>query len=167
MKAKPEHAGIMRNDLPGFMKLRGNKIYIRYKGKDISTGYNNTAFGWKSANTFWEKKSRELQAIESGEKAHEDSILNVFKKFLNYKKRITKIAKATEEFYLNCFKSVFVNPNEILSESNIKKQLSNFVETAEVSGTTINNYLRGVNTFLLWLPMMTTAIFQSKTTQKN
>ena len=33
-KAKPEHAGIMRNDLAGYMKLRGSKIYVR-KGRGL------------------------------------------------------------------------------------------------------------------------------------
>ncbi len=47
---KPNQAGVMRNDLPGYMKVRGNKISIRYKGKDIATGFPNTKIGWQLAN---------------------------------------------------------------------------------------------------------------------
>ena len=35
-KKKPKHAGVMRNDLDGFMRVVGKKIYVRYKGKDIA-----------------------------------------------------------------------------------------------------------------------------------
>ena len=149
-KAKPSHNGVMRNDLPGYMKLRGNKIYIRYKGKDISTGYDNTAFGWKMANAFWEQKSKELQAIASGEKALEDTILNVFKKFLEYKRKVSKIAKQTEIYYIAGLKSVFTNPNEILTEFNVKKQIDNFIRNTTVSAASINIYLRAVAGFLNW-----------------
>ena len=91
--AKPDHKGVMRNDLPGYMKLKGNRIYIRYKCKDISTGCKNTASGWKIANEFWAKKSKELQAIEDGEKPAGDTIANIFQRFLDYKRKINKIAK--------------------------------------------------------------------------
>ena len=149
-KAKPNHAGVMRNDLPGYMKLRGNKIYIRYKGRDISTGYDNTAFGWKAANIFWEKRSKELKAIETGEKAHADNILNIFKKFLEYKRKITKINPMSERFYINSFNRVISNPKEMLTEENIKKQLTHYVETTTASTSTININLRGINVFLNW-----------------
>jgi len=149
-KAKPEHAGIMRNDLAGYMKLRGNKIYVRWKGKDISTGCDNTVLGWKAANIFWEKKVKELIAIEKGEKEKADSILNIFKKFLDYKRKITRITKQTEQCYITSFNSVFTNPNEIMSENSIKKQLENFIKTTTVSDQTINNYLRAISTFLSW-----------------
>jgi len=62
-KAKPKHAGFMRNNLPGYMKLWGNKITVRWKGKDISTGCDNTPLGWKAANIFWKKKHKELIAL--------------------------------------------------------------------------------------------------------
>jgi len=149
-KAKPEHAGIMRNDLAGYMKLRGNKIYVRWKGKDISTGCDNTVLGWKAANIFWEKKVKELIAIEKAEKEKADSILNIFKKFLDYKRKITRITKKTQQFYITGFKAVFAEPNLILSEVNIRKQIENFVNTTTVSASTVNIYLTAVSIFLNW-----------------
>jgi len=50
---KPKPAGVMRNDLAGSMRVRGNKISIRYKQKEFATGYENTPIGWKLANDWW------------------------------------------------------------------------------------------------------------------
>jgi integrase/recombinase XerD len=149
-KAKPNHKGVMRNDLPGFMRVVGNKIYVRYRGKDYATGYDNTPVGWMMANAFWAEKIKELIAIKNGEKALEDSILNIFNEFLDYKNRISKITKRTEKFYKLGFKSVFTNPNEILSEANIRRQIDNFIKNTKVSATSINIYLRAVAGFLNW-----------------
>ncbi len=104
---KPNPAGVMRNDLPGYVKVLGNKLYIRYKGKDISTGFPNTKAGWELANEWWAVRSKELQAIEIGEKAAEDSIENVFKKFLEYKQKIDKITNKTLQYYITGCKAVF------------------------------------------------------------
>ena len=81
---KPNHAGIQRNDLPGHFKVRGNKIYIRYRGKDITTKCNNTPQGWKNANNFWAEKYAEIDAIITGQKQASDTIGATFKKFIEY-----------------------------------------------------------------------------------
>ncbi len=149
---KEGHAGVMRNDLPGFMRVvKGSgRIYVRYKGKDISTGFKNTAIGWKIANDWWAKRSKELQAIEAGEKELEDSIGNIFKKFLEYKQKIDKITKKTETYYITAYKAVFISPQELLTENNAKAQIKRFVETTTVSAASVNIYLRAIKTFLLW-----------------
>ena len=71
---KNKNAGIQRNDLAGHFRVRGKKIYVRYKGKDIATGCDNTTTGWKLANKFWEQKINEIDAIIQGEKKAEDTI---------------------------------------------------------------------------------------------
>jgi len=149
-KNKQKPAGIMRNDLDGFMRVRGNKISVRYKGKDIATGYNNTPAGWKMANEWWAVRLKELKAIEEGEKQAEDTILNIFNKFLDYKRKITKITKKTEQYYLTGFNAVIAEPNLILSEVSIIKQLNNFIKTTTVSQNSINIYLRAIAGFLNW-----------------
>jgi integrase len=148
--AKPDHKGVMRNDLPGYMKLKGNRIYVRWKGKDIATGFKNTGLGWKMANEFWAKRSKELQSIEDGEKPVEDTIGNIFKKFLEHKNKIDKIAKRTEQRYITGFRAVFVRPNELLSENNVKNQIAEFITTTKISPLSINNYLVAANIFLNW-----------------
>jgi hypothetical protein len=140
-KAKKDHAGVMRNDLPGFVRLRGERLSIRYKGKDIATGYKNTASGWNMLNEWWAIKSNELQAIEDGEKSAEDTILNIFNRFLDYKRKITKITKKTEQYYLTGFNAIITEPNLILSDANIRKQIDNYVRTATVSSNSVNIYL--------------------------
>ena len=148
--AKPEHKGVMRNDLPGYMKVLGNRIYIRWKGKDISTGQKNTVLGWKKANEFWAKRSQELQAIEDGEKPIEDTIGNIFEKFLNYKRNIDKITDATKKAYIYAFKQVFLAPDEVLNEANIKRQIAEFAENTTLVAVSVNHYLRLVGAFLNW-----------------
>jgi integrase len=147
-KAKP--AGIMRNDLDGSMRVRGNKISVQYKRTEFATGLDNTAIGWKMANEWWAKKLKELQAIEAGEKPVGDTINNVFDRFLDYKKKITKITKKTEQYYWTGYKAIISSPNEILTEANVKKQIDNFVRNATVSANTINIYLRAIAGFLNW-----------------
>jgi len=149
-KKKPKHAGIKRNDLDGSMRVRGNKISVRYKQKEFSTGYENTSIGWKMANEWWAVKVKELKEIEYGEKQAEDTIQNIFNKFMEYKKKITKITKKTEQYYIFGFNAVIKDKNKILSEANIRKQIEDYVKNAAVSANSINIYLRAVAGFLNW-----------------
>jgi len=43
----PNHAGVLDNDLPGYVFIRKNrkKIVIRYRGVEYSSGFNNTTGG--------------------------------------------------------------------------------------------------------------------------
>ena len=138
----------MRNDLAGSMRVRGNKISIRYKQKEFATGYENTPIGWKLANDWWAIKVKELKAIEAGEKAAEDTIRNIFNKFLEYKRKISKIMKSSEKYYITGFNAIFTQPNVLLTEGNIIKQIDNFIKTTTVKPNTINIYLRAIRIFL-------------------
>ena len=133
---------IMRNDLDGFMRVVGKKIYVRYKKKDFRTGFDNTVIGWKLANEFWAKKVKELKAIETGEKPIGDTIKNIFDKFLQYKIKYHKIAYKTIWFYKTGVNAVFKEQDNLLTEKEVKTQIQNFIENTSISSdTTINIYL--------------------------
>ena len=150
-KKETNHAGVQRNDLPGRFKVVGRKIYIRYKGKDISTGCNNTPIGWKLANKFWEQKYEEIDAILSGEIQSSDTIFNIFNRFLEYKKEYQKVSASTLILYKYRIKEVFGNDlNITLNEQNIKNSLDNFIKNTNKSATSINIILQGIRSFLNW-----------------
>ena len=140
----------MRNDLDGFMRVVGKKIYVRYKGKDIATKCNNTPAGWKLANEWWAVRLKELKAIEDGEKQAEDTILNIFNKFLEYKRKIDKINTRTEKGYIAAFNKVFTEPNIIFSEKIIDKYVKLYLENTSNNETSINIHLKNINVFLTW-----------------
>jgi len=132
------------------MRIRGNKISIQYKRTTISTGYPNTPIGWKMANEWWSLKLKELQEISDGTRPLEDSIKNIFNKFLDYKRKVTKITKKTEQYYLTGFNAIITEPNLVLSEANIKFQIENYVRNTTVSANSVNIYLRAIAGFLNW-----------------
>ena len=144
-------AGEQRNDLPGSFRVRGNKIYIRYKGKDIATGSDNTTQGWKIANKWWEEKYEEIDAILTGKKIADDTIENIFNKFLEYKKQFQKLSLTTIKLYEYRIKEVFGSDLNIpLNEKNIKLALDNFITSTKLSATSINIILQGISSFLNW-----------------
>ena len=100
------YAGVQRNDLPGHFKVRCNKIYVRYKGKDIATGCNNTPSGWKNANKFWEGKYEEIDAVLSGHRKTSDTISNIFKKFIDYKTQYNKVSEQTIKGH--CYLNIYI-----------------------------------------------------------
>jgi integrase len=145
------NAGIQRNDLPGKFKVIGNKIYVRYKGKDFSTGCSNSAMGWKMANKWWEEKVKEINAILSGEKSPDDTIYNAFRKFIDYKIQFNKISKKSIYLYHYRIETVFGDDkNLLLTENNIRLALDNFIRTTKLSPITINIVLSGCQTFFSW-----------------
>jgi integrase len=145
-----KQAGVLRNDLPGFARVRGKKIYIRYKNKDIATGFNDTKHGWKLANDFWADKIRSLEAIESGEIKATDSIENIFARFIEYKKCYQKVTDTTINLHESRIKKVFADTKITLTERNIKVALEDFIRHCELSATSINIILAGIDTFLNW-----------------
>ena len=146
-----KQSGVLRNDLPGFARVRGNKIYIRYRNKDISTGFNDTKQGWKNANDFWAEKVRTLEYIEEGIIKTSDTIENIFKKFLEYKMQFQKVSNSTVKLYEYRINEVFGEDlNITLSEKNIKIALDNFIKNTKLSATSINIILQGIRAFLNW-----------------
>ena len=150
-RKESKYAGVQRNDLPGQFKVIGNKIYIRYKGKDIATKCDNTKTGWKLANEFWAEKVKMLEAVASGEiKAH-DSVANIFNKFIEYKTQIQKVSEKTIKLYNYRIKIVFGEELKIiLNENNIRKYIDNFIKKSKLHPSTINSALTGVQAFLTW-----------------
>jgi integrase len=59
-KQKIKPAGVKRNDLTGSFRVRRNKIYAKYKGIEITTGFENTPNGWKAQ----EQASKVLRRAE-------------------------------------------------------------------------------------------------------
>jgi len=146
-RKKKKYAGEKRNDLPGHFKVRGNKICIRYKNKDISTGCNNTPQGWKAANKFWEQKVDKVDDMIARKISSSDTIENTYKKFIDYKKQYDKISTKTIRYYNIRIKTIFNDMSIILTESNVKNALDNFIKTTELSDLSINYFLIGVQTF--------------------
>jgi integrase/recombinase XerD len=145
------HAGVQRNDLPGKFKVRGNKISIRYKGRDIATKCSNTLQGWKLANKFWEEKYEEIDAIISGEKDTPDTIKNIFEKFIAYKKQYNNISKNTAKLYDYRIKKIFgANLDDVFTEKLIKKSIEKFIKNTTLEKSTINNILVGNQIFFNW-----------------
>ena len=147
---KNNHQGFLANDLQGSAKVIGNKIYIRYKGKDIATKCNNTHRGWKLANKFWREKYEEYDAIINDKKLPNDTICNIFKKFVEYKKEYDKVSEKTIAHYYRVLQFLFDNFDDILSEIKIKKALNNYIKDTKLSGISINNYLTTAQTFFNW-----------------
>lgn len=149
----PKPAGQKRSDLPGYMKARGNKIYVRYKGKDLASGFHNTSNGWNLANKWWENKVKELQDIEDGALEMRDTFANIFQKFIAHKKKFQKLQERTLKDYQWFFNSIFKHsdPDLIMNEDNIKIVLENLLaNSGGNSATTINDKLKVLKTFFIW-----------------
>ena len=149
-KKNSNHAGVQRNDLPGHFKVIGNKIYIRYRGKDIATKCSNTAQGWKNANKFWDEKHLEFDAIISGKKQADDVISNIYSKFIDYKKQYDKITENTIKEYNSRIKQVFTDFSVVLNEKNINNSLEKFIKNTSLNPISVNHYLSVVQIFFNW-----------------
>ena len=149
-KKNKNYAGVKRNDLPGSFRVRGNKIYIRYNEKEFATGCNNTASGWKNANKYWEGKYEEIDAIADGKLKSNDTIANIFKKFIDYKTQYDKVLQRTIREYNYRIGQVFSDFDVLLTERNVIIALENFIKNTKLNPITINNYLLAVQTFLNW-----------------
>ena len=149
-KKQQKHSGVLRNDLAGFARVRGNKIYIRYKGKDYSTGYNDTTIGWKLANDWWAEKLDLLAQIEAGIIKEYGTVSDALDKFITYKKVIQKLTDRTIKEYRFAVKKVFGDLNLTLNEKNIKIALENYIKTDKTSSVTINSVLKRLQVFLTW-----------------
>jgi uncharacterized protein with GYD domain len=90
---------------------------------------------------------KEIDAIIEGKITADDSVKNLFNRFIEYKKQIDKIGKKTIKIYNYQIKSVIENLNIILTEGNIKIALENFIRTTTLQQISINNILTGLQTF--------------------
>lgn len=152
-KPKPNHKGVMRNDLEGSMCVKGNKIYVRYKGKDYSTGYDNTPIGWTCANMFWEAKLQQIQAQKTAQTKYLQTIGYSLERFLDYQKNIKRIKKRSVSSQYSVLNLIFnEHKNENLTAENLELALENYYnnKTAKLKDASINSYLINVKTFINW-----------------
>ena len=140
-----------KKKIAGSPRVRGDKIYFRYKGKEFSTGCNDTPSGWSAAYEFWRYKLKELECGEEDGFKYDDTIANVYKKFINYKINIQKVNKNTIKLYNYHIATIFGDDlNVILNENNIRKYIDNFIKNTKLSQTSINNILAGIGVFFTW-----------------
>lgn len=131
----------------GSVRVRSgtNKLSIRYKGKEIATGLNNTPLGRRVAEEMLQRIHFDYINYKQEPSIKKTTLREAFTLFLD--DHCKGLSKNTMRLYILSFRSI--SPNEYpISDEAIDRDVSRFTsESRDVSKSTILTYLRHYSVF--------------------
>jgi hypothetical protein len=134
---------------PGCIFVRGNKLYLKIKGKQISTRLTNLQEGWKIAKNMLREKYLASQGIGSLQTQSKSiQIETAFEQFLH--EHCSNKAPTTVTSYTDAFHKIVTN-NYYVNVERITEDIARFVSSSShLSPVTINLHLRSFQVFLMF-----------------
>ncbi|TAE23094.1 MAG: hypothetical protein EAZ92_14980 [Candidatus Kapaibacterium sp.] len=133
-----------KSPFPGSIYVRNNKLYLKIRGKRLSTGLEDTPAGRKTANELLEtyyRQDHNMAVLRPSKKL----VYEVYQEFLDT--HCLKLQHKTVVGYTTAFRAI-VRSNFALNLDNISQAVRNFCATTSVNRTSQNNYLRHFSKFL-------------------
>lgn len=137
-----------KRTFPGSIFRRGNKLYIKFKSRQIATGLSDTKEGWKIA----EQRLRDLYHATVGITPSSGAVQSIavqdaFKNFM--REHCANKASKTKRSYSDAFHKIVTN-NYYVSLERLRTDVVNFLEATTLSATSVNLHLRSFQVFLTY-----------------
>jgi len=156
-----------KRTFPGSIFLRGSRIYIKFKGRQIATGLRDTQEGWKIAEHRLREMYHEMAGVPSALSPSKAILVNdAFQRFL--REHCSNKTPKTVRSYSDAFHKIVSN-NYYVDIERIRQDIVGFVSTTLLSGTSVNIHLRSFQVFLTFCykRQYTPALLQTKDFKKS
>ncbi len=133
-----------------FVRQGSNKLYIKFKGVNRSTGLDDTPDNRKVAKEMLRQLNAKRYLTGALQYAHRPTIEE---RWSEYKvAKISALEPKTQKGYETAYKAVLVShADKICSVESLRHAIHEFIGTTSISNVSINVYLRSISAFVHWL----------------